>query len=70
MSAQTKSLAMSWLIANVGGLFFFYNFIQMTLFNPLAEALMGRLLLEPSAFSQISVSILLALALVARPVGI
>lgn len=58
-----------WLIAIVGGLFFFYNFIQMTLFNPLAEPLMSVFRLEPTEFGAISAGFFLAVAIVALPAG-
>jgi MFS family permease len=53
----------------IGGLFFFYNFIQFTLFNPLAQALMEQFQLNEVAFGSINSAFFLAVALLALPAG-
>lgn len=60
----------SWTIALVGGLFFFYNFMQLTLLNPLAPAIIDFFHMDPVDFGSINSGFLLAVALVALPGGI
>lgn len=59
----------SWLIALTGGLCFFYNFFQMTVFNPLAPALMETFHIDSAAFGAINSGFFLAVALMAIPAG-
>jgi MFS family permease len=59
----------SWIIALVGGLFFFYNFFQMTVFNPLAPALMDAFNIDSVAFGAINSGFFLAVGLMALPAG-
>jgi predicted MFS family arabinose efflux permease len=65
MHSTTKS----WLIALVGGLFFFYNFIQMTLLNPLAPAVMEAFHIDSTAFAAVNSGFFFAVALLALPGG-
>lgn len=63
------SPAGAWLVTLVGGLFFFYNFIQMTLFNPLAPALMDYFKIDSIEFGSINAGFFLAVGLLAVPSG-
>lgn len=64
-----QSTFKSWAIALIGGLFFFYNFFQMTLFNPLAPALMVHFNIDSVAFGSVSSGYFLAVSLLALPAG-
>jgi MFS family permease len=59
----------AWIITLVGGLFFFYNFIQMTLFNPLAPALMEYFKIDSIQFGSINAGFFLAVGILAVPAG-
>lgn len=59
-----------WSIALVGGLFFFYNFMQMTILNPLAPAVMAFFKIDSAEFGGINSGFFVAVALLAIPAGI
>jgi MFS family permease len=66
---MTTSPLRYWTIALVGGLCFFYNFFQMTVFNPLAPALMDFFKIDPVQFGSINSGFFLAVGLMALPAG-
>lgn len=59
-----------WIISMVGGLFFGYLFMQMTLFNPLAETIIQHYSLTSAEFGGITGAYFLAIGLMAIPAGI
>lgn len=60
----------SWSITLIGALFFFYNFFQMTLLNPLAPALMAFFNIDSTEFAGVNSGFFVAVALLALPAGI
>lgn len=59
-----------WIITLISGLFFFYNFMQMTLLNPLAPALMEFFKIDSAVFAGVNSGFFFAVGLVALPAGI
>ncbi|HVV69407.1 MAG TPA: MFS transporter [Gammaproteobacteria bacterium] len=68
--SKTNKLINPWLICFLGSLFFFYEFVQMNMFNALSIALMQAFAINATQLGNLSACYFYALILMLVPVGI
>lgn len=70
MTTENKSLLQPWIVVLSAGLFFFYEFVQMTMFNSISSELMQAFNISGAKFGALSAGYFYANVLFLFPAGI